>query len=179
MTAEHLGGHQGVTHIDEGTLRWLIERYKITSMLDVGAGPGGMTQVARSMGLTATSLDGDPSVEPDILHDYAEGPYVADPVDLIWCVEFLEHVDEEYLPNYMETFKSAKFVFCTASTDPNGYHHVNCQPLPYWWEKFEEIGFEYLEAESEAIRSSITTMNLDRPYKKQFVKHTGQLYVRT
>ena len=31
----HLGGHQGKTHTDEGTLRWAIDKLKVKSMLDV------------------------------------------------------------------------------------------------------------------------------------------------
>lgn len=174
---EHLGGHQGISHIDEGTLDFIINRYDIKTMIDVGCGPGKMVSLAREKKLTAEGIDGDWTVNPDILHDYSKEPYIPEkPVDLAWSVEFLEHVHEEYMPNYMATFQKAKYVFCTAS-NTTGYHHVNCHPLPYWWDNFNNYGFDYLETESEAIRNSITTMNLNRPYKKQFVKHTGMLYV--
>ena len=173
---EHLGGHQGVSHIDEGTLNFLMFRYDVKTMIDVGCGPGAMVKLAKSKGIQAVGIDGDHTVAPEILHDYSIKPYVPEEtVDLVWCVEFLEHVYEEFIPNYMPTFQKAKYVFCTASNGP-GHHHVNCHPLPYWWQKFDEYGFDYLDMESEAIRDSITTMNLNRPYKKQFVKHTGMLY---
>lgn len=172
----HLGGHLNKTHLDHGVLEYLISNYPIKTMADVGAGPGGMVQLAKEYGLEAYSIDGDWTVEPDVLHDYQDGPLVVDPVDLIWCVEFLEHVNEEYLPNYMETLKCAKYVFCTASTT-TGHHHVNCQPRPYWVDKFEEAGFEYQAEESEKIRTTVTTMNIERPLGKQFVKLTGMFYI--
>lgn len=174
---EHLGGHCGISHVDEGVLAFLQLRYDIKTMIDVGCGPGAMVALANQNGIKAIGVDGDHTVNPDVLHDYSIEPYVPEePVDLVWCVEFLEHVYEEFMPNYMPTFQEAKYVFCTASNGP-GHHHVNCQPLPYWWEKFDEYGFTYLPWESEVIRNDITTMNLDRPYKKQFVKHTGMLFV--
>ena len=46
---DHLGGHQGTTHIDKGTLRWAIDKLNVTSMLDVGCGPGGMVELADSL----------------------------------------------------------------------------------------------------------------------------------
>ena len=49
----HLGGHQGKTHTDEGTLRWAIDKLGVQSMLDVGCGPGGMVELANSLGVDA------------------------------------------------------------------------------------------------------------------------------
>ena len=56
---EHLGGHNGVTHLDEGALRWAISTLKIESMLDVGCGPGGMVELAEWYGLDSHGIDGD------------------------------------------------------------------------------------------------------------------------
>ena len=55
----HLGGHGGLTHTDEGTLRWAIDKLNITSMLDVGCGPGGMVELANQFGVNARGIDGD------------------------------------------------------------------------------------------------------------------------
>ena len=35
---EHLGGHQGRSHVDVGALDFLIEEYNIKTMVDVGQG---------------------------------------------------------------------------------------------------------------------------------------------
>ena len=61
VTPPHLGGHLNKTHIDEGALDYLIKKFEIQSMLDIGCGPGGMIGVARAKGLDAWGIDGDPS----------------------------------------------------------------------------------------------------------------------
>lgn len=179
-TPDHLGGHCNVSHTDEGTLDFLIKTFDIKSMIDIGQGPGAMVKLARDKGLEANGIDGDPAVEADIRHDYSIGPYsLATGVDLAWSVEFLEHVDAEYLPNFMETFSGAKYIFCTgAKPGELGHHHVNCQPAHYWISKFAEYGFVFDLHATIHIRNEATTMNLDRPLKKQFVKRNGLFFIR-
>ena len=105
MTLEaHLGGHQGKTHIDRGALQWLVN-LGITSFIDIGCGPGGMVELAYSKGLRTIGVDGDYTLtrfNPDyfIIHDYTKGsPQIEDTYDLAWSVEFLEHVEEQYMSN--------------------------------------------------------------------------------
>ena len=99
---EHLGGHQGRSHTDEGTLDYLINTFDIQSMIDIGQGPGAMVQLARNKGLESIGVDGDPTVQCDIRHDFTTGPLkIGDPFDLAWSVEFLEHVYEQYLFNIL------------------------------------------------------------------------------
>src|SRR5262245_51031442 len=109
-TPAHLGGHFGITNVDAATLDYLIARYGITSMLDVGCGPGGMIDLALSAGLIAWGIDGDPALLRDYvtLHDYTRGPLVWHAVDLIWCVEFVEHAEARYLPNVLATLRAGR-----------------------------------------------------------------------
>ena len=65
----HLGGHQGKTHTDEGTLRWAISKLGIKSMLDIGCGPGGMVELANKMGVDAHGLDGDYTLKDMIIQN--------------------------------------------------------------------------------------------------------------
>lgn len=136
----HLGGHEGTTWIDEPVLDYLIARYDVHSMLDVGCGPGGMIKVARERGLQAAGIDGDRSVarEGIALHDYTTGPFPwplgwPTSIDLIWCVEFVEHVEAEFQENYLATFDAGRALFLTAAyPGQGGHHHVNEQPVAYW-----------------------------------------------
>ena len=113
---EHLGGHKNKTHLDEGTLLFLKKNLKIKTMLDIGCGPGGMVKLARDHNIEAYGIDGDFSVErPGIdsnwitIHDYEKGPSdLTNNVDLIWSVEFVEHVWEDYKDNYMKDFQRGK-----------------------------------------------------------------------
>lgn len=140
----HLGGHFGNSNVDSATLHYLIARYGVTSMLDVGCGPGGMLHIAVGMGLEVGGIDGDPYMGgPDVvIHDYTTGPLPTADWDLIWCVEFVEHVEEQYRDNYLATFAGGKVLFLTAAPPGfPGWHHVNCQPQGYWIALLEQHGW--------------------------------------
>jgi hypothetical protein len=173
----HLGGHQGVTHVDEGTLLYLRDKLKVSSMIDIGCGPGGQVMLAQSMGIDSVGLDGDFQLEyPEgievILQDLTKGTGEITPVDLAWCVEFLEHIDEEYLYNVFDIFRQCDLVFCThAPPGKDGVHHVNCQSEEYWIRLFNQNGFSY-DIESTRELRKVSTM------KREFVRETGKLFVR-
>jgi len=134
----HLGGHENMTIMDEETLDYLVKRYNIKSMLDVGCGPGGMIDYAKSIGLEAAGVDGDPTLarEDIAIHDFVMGPYLTKNYDLIWSVEFVEHVDEEYIDNFLATFLLGNVLFVThAQPMQGGHHHVNLKDDDYWKEK--------------------------------------------
>ena len=76
-TPEHLGGHLNRTNTDEPLLRYVKERFKVESMLDIGCGPGGMKEVANNMGIDWYGVDGDKIVIEDtdysLVHDFTLG----------------------------------------------------------------------------------------------------------
>jgi len=82
-----------------------------------------------------------------ILHDFTMGKceeLSSRHFDLGWCVEFLEHVEEKYISNYMDILKRCKYVICThALPEKGGHHHVNCQTEDYWIQKFKEFGMSF------------------------------------
>ena len=55
----HLGGHLNKTHVDEGSLTWIINTFNIKSFLDVGCGTGGMVELSESKGIKSLGIDGD------------------------------------------------------------------------------------------------------------------------
>ncbi len=174
MKRSHLGGHQNVTHIDVGCLNYLHDKHNIRSMLDIGCGPGGMEEVANSLGILWLGIDGDPSVTPPILHDFTKGkvPHTIHlgTYDLGWSTEFLEHVEEKYMDNYMAAFQRCKLIVCTAAPPgKKGWHHVNCQDAAYWIRKFDEYGFSYDQEEVNNIRKSSTM-------KREFVRKHSMLF---
>ena len=64
--------------------------------------------------------------------------------DMIWCCEFVEHVEKQYEDNWMSLMQSAKYVFVTYSEPGKpGHHHVNCEDKHYWLELFKKYGFTY------------------------------------
>ena len=61
----------------------------------------------------------------------------------------IEHLEEKYVPNLLETFCCAKYVALCHGTDAhtlNGWHHVNNKPVEYWAEKMMSAGFALDEA---------------------------------
>jgi len=129
---EHLGGHNGKTHLDRGTLEWAKATFSIQSMIDVGCGPGGMVELANNIGIKATGIDGDYTLDrydnsKFIIHDFTKGPVpITENYDLAWSAEFVEHVYEEYIPNYVQAMQQAKYLIMTyAPIGHGGYHHVN------------------------------------------------------
>ena len=173
----HVGGHAGKTHLDEGILDFFKKESNISTMLDVGCGPGGMIELATGKGIDAFGIDGDYRLKENnpekiMIHDFTEGPYNHNKVyDLGYSCEFLEHVYEKYMPNYMESFKSCKQILITYAPEGTpGHHHVNCKNKDYWINKFEEYGFNYDDDITNQLRK-ISTM------KREFIREYG-LYFR-
>ena len=163
----HLGGHENETHIDQGSIRYLIDSLEIKSVVDVGCGPGGMIQCCLNEGIEdVLGLDGDFTIErPDniasrvIIHDFTTGPYQLDKIyDLAWTVEFVEHVDEKYMQNFIDVFKQCKYVLMThALPGQPGHHHVNCQHADYWLNVMEKNGFISMPYTLQNLRA-VSTM---------------------
>jgi len=98
--------------------------------------------------------------------------------DIGWSVEFVEHVYEKYMDNYMPAFQKCKVVAITyAPPGTPGHHHVNLQKEDYWIGKFKEYGFTYNEELSLKLRDS-STMNLNRKsHEKRFVQKRGMVFI--
>jgi len=175
---KHLGGHLNKTHVDEGNLNWIIEKFNIKSFLDVGCGPGGMVELANKKGLKTLGIDGDYTLKRSdsnlfIIHDYAKGPLkLEEKYDLCWSCEFVEHVEEKYIDNYMQTINYADLVAIThAPPGWPGHHHVNCQHADYWINVFKNYNFNYDEELTTLLRKNSTM-------KKPFIQRTGLFFVR-
>ncbi len=174
---EHLGGHANMTNVDLGVFIELGVKFKPASFLDIGCGPGGMVKIAGDYGLRAKGIDGDYTLDfagLDVLvHDFTAGPpLLTEEYDLGWCVEFLEHVEEQYLGNVRTAFKACKRLWVThAVPGQRGWHHVNCRPTRYWTRRFDQWGFIWDQRLSEKLRMKSTM-------KGHFSRRTGMLIVR-
>lgn len=176
--ASHLGGHENETHNDQGALEYLIKKFDIKSMLDIGCGPGGMVEVANKLGLEVKGIDGDDKVERAEsisklieIWDFNNAPFVPEKkYDLGWSVEFVEHIDIEFMPNFVETFKSCKYIAMThALPGQPGHHHVNCKPFEYWLGVMEYNGFKILVEETNQMRAASTM-------RERYIRQQGYLF---
>ena len=124
-------------------------------MVDVGCGESRAVEFFRSLGVEAVGIDGVPEAHPDIVHDYTQGPYdIPGGVDLVWSCEFVEHVEERYLPHFLSTFTCAPLVLMShAEPGQPGYHHVNCRTQDYWQGVMAAVGYVLDEELTEASRA--------------------------
>ena len=175
--ANHLGGHYGFTAMVTKTFDFIVEKYNIKSVLDIGCGPGGMVELGLSKGLDVLGVDGDFKIERGdnikdriMIHDYASGPFIPDWFDLGWSVEFVEHVDKPFMPNFLETFKRCRYVAMThALPGQPGHHHVNCMPIEYWIGAMEAIGFTIMVDETNEMRKASTM-------RERYIRQQGYLF---
>lgn len=171
----HLGGHCNITHVDEGILSYVQGDLNVKTMLDIGCGPGGQIFTAQKIGIEAEGIDGLPGpAKLDVkitIHDFTENKYEhGKKFDFGWSCEFLEHVDERFMENYMNSFQACKYIFVTyAPKGKVGHHHVNCQDQEYWINKFSSFGFEYDEERTSKARE-LSTMG------RNFARHTGLMF---
>lgn len=172
----HLGGHLNKTHNDRGTLLHLIDTYKIKSFLDIGCGPGGMVRIAKMRGLDSLGIDGDwvMAIESEakiLIHDFTTGAAPIDrDFDLVWSVEFLEHVEEKYQDNYMQAFARCKYAVCTFGLGLSNRNR-NSKNEEYWIGVFDKYGFDYDAEETKMIREC---SNMQKP----FMQRTGMFFKR-
>lgn len=136
--------------------RWLVEEYGVRSMVDVGCGSGAMLRYWRDvlgvehvLGIDGIECEADDLRDYTITHDYTSGPLTTlapTPlsVDLAWSCEFVEHVEERYVANFVQTFLRAELVLMThAVPGQGGHHHVNCQTDDYWIGVMAVAGFDF------------------------------------
>lgn len=178
---DHLGGHLDRTHVDQGAFDFITTKYSITSMVDIGCGPGGMYELAKNADIDWRGIDGDYTLNYSealkslvTIHDFTQStipPYIADSqFDLAWSVEFLEHVEERYVSHFMKVFKRARYGVVTAAPPgAGGHHHVNCRLEDYWIGVFAANGFKYDHKISMEMRRKSTMT-------KGFMAKTGMFF---
>ena len=139
ITDDHLGGFirgGDPDTIDPAVWRWLVRTYGPRSVIDIGCGEGhalwwfrekaGIKDVVGVEG-SAKALEHSPLADRIILHDYTTGPYEPKrEFDLAWSCEFVEHVEEEFVDNFMQTFDSARVVAMTSISSSSHRSIIYC-----------------------------------------------------
>jgi len=140
---------------------WLIDRFEVRRMLDVGAGDGRAVRFFAERGVDAVGVDGLGG-DGIVRHDFRRGPApLAGRFDLCWSCEFVEHVERRHVGNYLAAFDLCGTVAMShAIPGQIGHHHVNCQPLAYWERLLADRGFVLrerltLEARELAARDAL------------------------
>lgn len=119
------------------------------------------------------------AVYPLVLHDFAQRPYQGSSVDLVTCVEVVEHIDPAHVDNLIATLTSGNLLLMThALPGTNGEFHVNEQPSSYWIEKLNAVGFGLLMQDTQIIRRLSTREDHMPGYFSQSALMFGRLPVK-
>lgn len=180
---EHLGGEVN-GNVDTGLVSTLVKELGINSMVDIGCGSGAATEQYRHFVPNIVGIDGDwtrlPKGPHYMLHDFTKGP-LAVPADLAYSVEFVEHVEERFVDNFMPAFAACRYAVITAAQpDQPGHHHVNCRPKQYWIDLFKSYGLEYDHEYTEYLKKRSTMRNAKRKTDRsiRFFKTNGMFFRR-
>jgi len=182
----HLGGW--APGGDGGTyypIMWeyLVNKFNIKSVIDVGCGIGYSSKFFKSIGCHVIGVEGSSIAhsrslikENCILHDYTTGKTnLNEKFDLAWSCEFVEHVEEKYIENFVNDFQKAKYLAMTfAGVGQGGHHHVNENTQQYWIDVLSSYGFEFSQENTEELRSKTAedvTERLKIPNVPFFVPH--------
>ena len=175
----HLGGN--IFEGDECTFCpevWsaLVADYKIKTVLDIGCGTGKSTQYFAGLGCQVIGVEGLPSnvtecKQPTITHDISKSPLLINNIEMIWCCEVIEHIEQAAQNNLLQMLANCKILVMTyAEPGQSGHHHVNCQTQEYWIAELAKYNMHYNTQLTEKYRAL-------GPKKNHFSWH-GLIFIR-
>jgi SAM-dependent methyltransferase len=188
----HLGGfmYEGDPATDYPCLyEFVVKDLSITSVLDVGCGRGFALKRFQDLGCKVLGIDGSPTaVQQSVISDRVKQiDFIQSQVlpekkyDLVFSVEFVEHVEEQYMKNYLPCFDSGKYIIMTfAGPNQPGHHHVNCQPKQYWVDTFERRGFIFDEEYTNTLKekAKLDRMQFCPTFDGNHFEHRGLFFRR-
>lgn len=175
---QHLGGN-----IAEGDPRtyapavwdYVIHRFAIKSVLDVGSGLGFAANYFHKAGMQTLAVDGLPfnvthAVFPTLQQDITRQPILCK-VDFVHCQEVAEHIDEKFIENFLASLACGRIILIThAVPGQGGHHHVNEQPAQYWIDQLKRYSCELLQEDTCRIRK-LAELN-----GAVYLEHNGLLF---
>lgn len=73
------------------------------TVLEIGPGPGMVTAALRAIGVTVTTVDVQPELEPDVVASVTDLPFEDNAFDVSMCCQVLEHLPfDQFLPALKE-----------------------------------------------------------------------------
>lgn len=144
----------------------LIKQFNPTSLADVGCGTGHYLKVAKNMGIKEIfGIEGSDSAFEQMLvgKEYVRQGDLRDKIgglkkyDLVISIEVAEHIDEEYVDNYLFNLSSLsnRILMTAAPPGQGGTAHVNEKPHSWWIEKFKNIQYEFDKQSTDLFRKGV------------------------
>jgi cyclopropane fatty-acyl-phospholipid synthase-like methyltransferase len=186
----HLGGF--IIENDPATFtpnlwEYLCKTFNIKSVIDIGCGMGYAIKEFLKHTNDVEGIDGSEYVQNNSsfaskikIIDFTKTNYKPTKnYDLAWSSEFVEHVEEQYIPNYFNIFKNSKYCAITyADIGQDGHYHVNCKPKNYWINLFTEHGFEYNDDITQNLKKEAykDALNYNPLYKDNHFYNRGLFF---
>jgi len=176
---KHLGGWWSakVPWGDPGTWGpeiWnkIIKDYNIESVVDIGCGLGASASYFAKKDLYVVGVEGGRNAINNsmfeghiILNDYTASSALEDEeFDLVWCCEFVQHVEEKFVDNFLHDFQRAKYIAMTYDGTESPHYRVNVRSKGYWIEQLSRIRFELNEEYSNSLRSLAESTKWREPF---------------
>lgn len=137
--------------VDVAPFRYLAEKYRPASVLDVGCGLGGSLVLFRKLGSeTVFGIDGLPQdatalrSEEYTTHDLTQPLELGKLFDLVVCVEVAEHLEEQHEEVLLDSVMRhavQRIIFSAAEPGQPGNGHINCRPIGHWLARFADRGW--------------------------------------
>lgn len=160
--------------------RWLVERYRPASVVDVGCGEGAFLAAFRDLGCTGVGLEyadsglqrcaskGLTASRFDLTRDDLP-PDVRAPLCI--CFEVAEHLPAVFADRLVNVLAAIapRLAFTAATPGQGGVLHLNEQPHEYWISRFAARGLRFDEAASSAIREVLRHSNVASWYTENMM----------
>lgn len=147
------------------------------SVIDFGCAIGDFVKGFENIGIRSIGIEGSKNAIPYmvtkeyIIHDLRK-PFVCGRYDLCQCLEVAEHIEPEYVNQFIENLcmASENILISAAPPGQKGHHHVNCQPIEYWDKQFKQINFERDDNTADKIKREIFLYK-DKPGLKAYYQN--------
>ncbi len=139
---------------------YLIEKYKVKSLLDVGSGDGSTTKYFMDKGIECLGIEGlqenvDASLCPVVHLDLTKGKYKSEKMfDMTYSMETGEHIPKEHIDNFIETLCNSRIIALScAQPSQLGHNHVTLKHSCFWINLLEAKGYKFLAEDTTIARN--------------------------
>lgn len=152
--------------MDVAPFRYIAEKYRPSSVLDIGCGVGAYLTLFKRLGADVIfGVDGVPATASVLesneyaVRDLAQPLNLGRAFDCVICVEVAEHLEEHSAGVLLDTIAAHSdrtIVFSAAEPGQPGHGHINCRPISYWLAQWAERGWVPDLADSLGMRCLAT-----------------------
>jgi hypothetical protein len=139
----------------------VIDVFRPESVIDMGCAIGDFVKGLADKGITSLGVEGSIACKPFlvspavIFKDLREplNPGFNFPFDLCMCLEVAEHIEPEYSTMLVKNLcsVSSNVLISAAPPGQKGHHHVNCQEIEYWDNRFMDFNYVRDDSKSDEV----------------------------